>query len=397
MPITYCRPTVAFIFAATLTGILAGDAHSMTQPTGPEGETARHATKTEHFYVGTYTGAKSKGIYRFALDLETGKLTPEGLVAETANPSFLALHPNGHYLYAVNETDNGAVSAFAIAPKDGHLTFLNQQPAMGSAPCHLSLTAKGDALFVANYGNGTVAVLPVEANGHLEKPSCTIQQQGTGADPQRQAGPHAHEIVPDAANKHILAADLGADKVFVYRYDPHGRLLETNDPPAGVLPPGSGPRHFSFSADGHHLYVINELNSTVCVFRYDAASGALTLEQTLSSLPKDASGNNAPAEILVAPGGKFLYGSNRGQNSLAIFSIAQDTGLLTYVGEQSTLGKNPRHFCIDPSGAYLLAANQDTDNIVVYRIDHETGLLTPTGNEAQAGSPVCLLFTPSSH
>ena len=352
-------------------------------------------------YVGTYTGgtSASKGIYRLRFDLATGALSDAGAPAETVSPSFLALHPGGRFLYAVNETgsgkEEGGVSAFAVDPKTGGLTFLNQQSSRGGSPCHLSLDAKGRHVLVANYGGGSVAVLPVRGDGRLEPASAFVQHQGQSADPGRQKGPHAHWVDLDKANRFALVADLGLDQVLVYRYDPAKGGLTPNQPPAVQLAKGAGPRHVAFHPDGRHVYVINELQSTVTVLSYDAGAGALAELQTLSTVPAGFTDPTFTAEIVIRPDGKFLYGSNRGHDSIAIFAVDPATGKLTPAGHQPTLGKKPRNFTIDPTGSYLLAANQESDNIAVFRIDRAGGGLTAVGQPFSVPRPVCLLMAQS--
>jgi 6-phosphogluconolactonase len=352
-------------------------------------------------YVGTYTGSKSKGIYLFHLDMATGKLTPAGIAAECANPSFLALHPNGRFLYAVNEVsdfdtaNSGAATAFAIDRETGKLTLLNQQSAKGAGPCHLTVDPSGKNILVANYGGGSVAVLPIQPDGRLGEATAFVQHQGSSVNPGRQKEPHAHSINVDAANRFAFAADLGLDKVLVYRFDPQKGTLAPNDPPAAAVAPGAGPRHFAFHPDGRRAYVLNEIDSTVTAFDYDAKTGTLKTLQTLPTLPTGFQGNNSTAEVVVHPSGKFLYCSNRGHDSIAIFTIDAQSGRLTAAGHQPTGGKTPRNFNVDPTGAYLLAANQDSDSIAVFRIDPITGALTPTGPTVQAPTPVCIRFLPT--
>jgi 6-phosphogluconolactonase len=353
-------------------------------------------------YIGTYTGPRSKGIYLFQIDPTTGALSPLGLAGEAASPSFLALHPTKRFLYAVDEVDTfggnktGAVSAFAIDPASGKLALLNQQPSGGTGPCHVSVDGAGKNAFVANYGSGSVEVVPIQADGRLAEPSCVVQHHGAGADPQRQEGPHAHCIMADAADQYVLAEDLGLDEVLVYRFDPAAGKLTPNDPPAAHVKPGSGPRHLAFHPGGQFAYVINEIALTITAFTYDAGRGALSEIQTISTLPAGTAANKkfSTAEIAVHPSGKFLYGSNRGHDSIAIFTIDEQTGKLTSAGHQPTQGKTPRSFGIDPTGTFLIAANQDSDNLVVFRIDPHTGGLTPTGVNVSAPSPVCVVFLP---
>jgi len=351
-------------------------------------------------YVGTYTQGKSKGIYLFHMDPASGRLTPAGLAAVTVNPSFLAIAPNHRFLYAVNEigefggTSSGAVSAFAIDPSTGKLTLLNQQSSRGAGPCHLIVDKQGKNVLVANYGGGSVVVLPIRPDGRLGPATAFIQHQGSSVNPQRQKEPHAHSMNLDAANRFAFAADLGLDKVLIYRFDPAKGSLAPNDPVSVSVAPGSGPRHFAFHPSGRWAYVINEINSTVTALSYDAKTGTLRALQTVSTLPEGFAGNNSTAEVQVSPDGKFVYGSNRGDDSLAIFAIDPDTGLLSALGRQSTQGKTPRGFGIDPAGRFLLAANQDSDSVVVFRIDPETGKLQPTGQVEEVPKPVCVQFMP---
>jgi 6-phosphogluconolactonase len=359
--------------------------------------------KTLMVYVGTYTGTNSasKGIYPLRLDLSTGALTEAGPPAESVSPSFLALHPSGRFLYAVNETggsakEEGGVSAFAIDARTGGLSFLNQQSSRGGAPCHLALDTQGRHVLVANYGGGSVAVLPVQQDGRLDAATTFVQHEGQGADPGRQKRPHAHWVDLDRANRFALVADLGLDQLLIYRFDPAKGGLTPNQPPAARLAPAAGPRHATFHPDGRHVYVINELSSTVTAFSYDPAAGTLTELQTLSTLPAGFTGQSFTAEIAIRPDGKFLYGSNRGHDSIAIFAVDPATGKLTAAGHQSTLGKRPRNFAIDPTGAYLLAANQDSDTIAVFRIDKTSGGLTAVGLPVSVPRPVCIVLVKPS-
>ena len=351
-------------------------------------------------YVGTYSTNGSRGIYRLELDAASGALKAEGLAAEAANPSFLAVHPGGRFLYAVNEVGEvagqpgGGVTAYAVDGASGALATLNQQSSRGAGPCHLSVDRRGKNVLVANYGGGSVAVLPIEADGKLGAATAFVQHRGTGPDKGRQEGPHAHWIAADAAERFAVAADLGLDQLAVYRFDAARGTLTPNDPPAARLAPGSGPRHVAFHPDGRHAYVINELNSTVTALDYDPARGTFAATQTLPTLPADFRGNSSTAEIFVHPSGKFVYGSNRGHDSIAAFAIEAGTGRLTPLGNQPTLGKTPRNFAIDPTGAFLLAANQDSNSVVAFRIDTQTGRLTPTGQSIEVPMPVCVTFLP---
>jgi 6-phosphogluconolactonase len=353
-------------------------------------------------YVGTYTQRGSKGIYRFDLDAASGKLSSRTLAAEAKDPSFIAITPDQRFLYAVSEVENldgrrsGAVSAFAIDRGTGNLTLLNHQPSGGAGPCHLVIDRAGKHVLVANYGGGSVSVLPIESDGRLGKATAFVQHKGSGLNRQRQEGPHAHSINLDAANRFAVVADLGLDKVFVYRFDAAKGTLTPNEPPSVSVAPGAGPRHFAFHPNGKNAYVINELASTVTACHYDGDRGILEPLQTISTLPKDFKGSNTTAEVQVHPSGKFLYGSNRGHNSIAVFAIDPTTGKLSAVGHQSGGIKEPRNFGIDPTGSYLLVGNQNSDSIIVFRIDAETGELRPTGVTAEVPVPVCVKMMPSA-
>jgi 6-phosphogluconolactonase len=362
--------------------------------------TAASTNSLMRVYIGTYTGAKSKGIYVSPFDPATGKLGPAELAVRTASPSFLAVHPNGRFLYAVGETSNlggkkvGAVRAFSLDEKTGSLALLNQQSSGGAGPCHLAVDKEGKCLLVANYGSGSIAALPIQADGKLAEASTIIQHEGSSVNPQRQAGPHAHFITPDSANRFVFACDLGLDKVLIYRLDPARGALVPNDPPFASVQPGSGPRHLVFSPDRRFAYVINEIGATMTAFVYDAKRGSLKESQSLSTLPPGFTGVKSCAEVQIHPSGRFLYGSNRGHDSIAVYAINPKTGKLSWVDCPSTQGKAPRHFAIDPTGQWLLAENQDSDNIIVFRLDTTTGRLSPTGQVVEVGSPVCAVFVP---
>jgi 6-phosphogluconolactonase len=354
-----------------------------------------HASRKVRVYVGTYTGGgQSKGIYRLQLDLATGVLSVVGEPTEAVNPSFLALHPSGRFLYAVAESgdarrgESGAVAAFAVDGASGALSPLNQKPSGGAGPCHISMDKQGRHVLVANYGGGSVAVLPVQRDGRLGDPSAVVQHEGSSVNPERQKGPHAHSINLDAADRFAFAADLGLDKLLVYRFDAKSGGLTAHEP--AKLAPGSGPRHFAFHPGGAHAYVINELTSTITAFAYDAAKGALSELQTVSTLPSGFEGRNSTAEVVVRPDGRFVYGSNRGHDSIAIFRVDPGSGKLTAAGHQATLGKTPRNFAIDPTGSFLLAANQNSDSVAVFRIDASSGGLEPIGSPLSVPRPVCL-------
>ncbi len=339
-------------------------------------------------YVGTY----GKGVYGFTFDPQSGETGPVGLLAEIGSPSFLALHPNGRFLYAVNETDKGSITAFRIDPASGKLQQLNQVSSHGSGPCHLSFDKTGKMLMVANYAGGSVSAFPVHSDGTLGEATATIQHTGSGVDPKRQDKPHAHSVTVSPDNRFVVAADLGLDKLFVYRMDPGKASLTPNDPPYAQVKAGSGPRHFAFDPHRNRGYVINEMASTVTAFTYDPARGALQEIQTVSTLPAGYSGESTTAEIAMDASGKFLYGSNRGHDSIAVFSVDPATGKLKLLENVPTGGKVPRNFGIDASGRYLFAANQKSDNIVIFRVDASTGRLQPTGKVLSVPSPVCVVF-----
>jgi 6-phosphogluconolactonase len=349
-------------------------------------------------YLGTYTRGESKGIYSAQLNPDTGALTALELAAPAVNPSFLALHPGGRFLYAANEVPefngekSGSVSAFAIDPATRKLSPLNQQSSRGAGPCHLVVDKDGRHVLVANYSGGTVAVLPLGKDGRLAPASAFIQHTGSSVNPRRQQEPHAHSINLDPANRFAFAADLGVDKVFSYRFDSRRGALAPNDPPHVALAPGSGPRHFAFRPDGRFAYVINELLSTITAFSYDARRGTLTEIQTVPTLPAGFTGNSTTAEVVVHPGGKFVYGSNRGHDSITVFAADRRTGKLTFVEHDPTQGKTPRNFAIAPGGRFLLAANQASDSVAVFGIDQATGALTPTGHSLNVPMPVCVRF-----
>jgi 6-phosphogluconolactonase len=354
-------------------------------------------------YVGTYTNkTASKGIYAFLFDPGTGKLSSLGVAAESEDPSFLAVHPGGKHLYAVNEIDHfggqksGAVSAFSIDFKTGKLTLLNQVATQGGGPCHVSLDKTGKVVLVANYDGGSIAAFPLREEGSLAPASAFVQHSGSSVDKERQEAPHAHWIGTSPDNRFALVADLGLDEVLIYRFNATKGTLAPNDPPFAKLNPGSGPRHLAFHPNGKFAYVLTEMENSVTAFAYKASNGSLSPLQTisaLSTLRKDYKGPKEAAEIAVHPNGKFLYASNRaGIDTFSAFSIDPVKGTLQLKNEFPTMGKTPRNFAIDPTGKFLLAANQASNNIVTFRIDANTGALTPTGDVMEAPAPVCITF-----
>jgi len=354
-------------------------------------------------HIGTYTGPTSKGIYVTRLNTATGALTEPVLAADTPNPSFLALHPSRDLLYAVNEIGDyegkrtGSVSAFAIDRKSGLLKPINRQSSGGGGPAHISADRKGAHVLVANYGGGSIAALPIAPDGGL-RPLQTmtgfVQHTGSSVNPARQKEPHAHSIDLDPSGLRAYVADLGLDRILIYRFDASTGNLTPSDPPFATVEPGSGPRHVAFHPSGRFTYVINEIVLTVTAFARDAASGALKTVQTISTLPEGvkAQPTYSTAELTMHPSGRFLYGSNRGHDSITVYSVDQTSGRLTFVQNEPTGGSTPRSFGIDPSGRWLLAANQRSDSIVVFQIDQATGRISPTGTRIAVGSPVCVTF-----
>lgn len=357
---------------------------------------AEEAEETDFFvYVGTYTRGESAGVYRFRFDAETGECGEPQLAAEAENPSFLAIHPDEELLFAVNEIGEfegeaaGAVTAFRIDRRTGDLETEGQVSSRGGAPCHLVVDQTGRYVLVANYSGGSVCVLPVGEDGSLGEAVSFVQHEGSSVDPRRQQAPHAHSINLDAGNRYAVVADLGLDQLLVYCFDEETGQLTPNDPPGAAVAPGAGPRHFAFHPDGEHAYVINEMHRTVTVFHWDAEHGMLTEQQTITTVPESVT-DGSTAEIRVHPSGRFVYGSNRGHDSIAIFAVEEESGRLTAVGHQSTEGRTPRNFFIDPTGKWLFAGNQSSDTIVLFAIDAATGELEPAGTVIDVPSPVCI-------
>lgn len=348
-------------------------------------------------YVGTYTDGKSEGIYLYRMNLATGEMERQS-TAQSSNPSFLAIDPSRKFLYAANESGQflgkkgGGVTAFAIDQTTGALSKLNEVGSPG-VPCHVSVHPSGKFVLAANYGGGNIVMYPVRADGRLEEASDVAQHTGKGANPKRQEGPHAHSVMLDAAGQYAFAPDLGIDKVMIYKVDAvKGKLISNG---ALETKPGAGPRHFDFHPTGNFAYVINELDSTLMACAYDKAKGSLKELQTVTTLPRGFTSENYPADIHVHPSGKFVYGSNRGHNSIVAFAIDQRTGRLRLIGHESTFGKWPRNFGIDPTGQFLLAANQNSGLVASFRIDQETGKLKPAGHITEIPSPVCIKFIPA--
>lgn len=349
-------------------------------------------------YVGTYTSATSRGIHLLRFDPITGSIKVVGLAAEVVNPSYLAIAPGGRHLCAVNEVGTlngqpvGGLTTFAISPQDGLLRQINQVSSGGASPCYVSLDPAGRHVLAANYSGGNLIVVPIGKDGVLGQTSHLVQHQGSGGNPQRQAGPRAHCVIFSPQRRHVLAVDLGIDRVMIYRWDgPQGKLIP-NSPAEFRTRPGAGPRHIDFHPNGRLAAVINELDSTLISCSWDGAKGELKEIQTVPTLPAGFSGTNYCADLHFHPNGRFVYGSNRGHDSIGIWRVDARTGSLELVGHESTGGRNPRNFVIDPSGRWLLAANQASDSIILFRIDQKTGRLTRTGQPVTISMPVCLKF-----
>ncbi|QDU78206.1 6-phosphogluconolactonase [Bremerella volcania] len=350
------------------------------------------------FYIGTYTRGDSKGIYRSVLDPQTGQMSLPTLAYEIDNPSFLAISNDRKNLYAVGEVANfgdgssGAVSAFTFN-EDGTLELLNQEASGGGGPCHVEISPGKGFLMVSNYGGGSFATLPIGEDGQLAPATSFFQHEGSSVNEARQKGPHGHGMYHVPGSPLMLAADLGLDKVMIYRMiSGLTGELTLNDPACLEITPGSGPRHLAVSAPGQRVYVLNELNSTLDVFAFNPNTGESEHLQRAATLPKDFEGNNTTAEIYIHPNGRWLYASNRGHDSIAAYRIDADTGLVTLLGHYSTMGKTPRHFRIAPDGKFLLAANQDTNNIVIFEIDQKIGTLKPLPSQISVPNPCCIEF-----
>jgi 6-phosphogluconolactonase len=355
------------------------------------------ALSAQIVYIGSYTNVPdSKGINAYRFDPASGKLSTLGLMAETSSPSFLAIAPNGKVLYAVNETDTfdgkpgGAVSAFSIDRATGKLTSLNQVSSKGAAPCHIVIDPSGKAALVANYNGGNFSSFPILPDGKLGESASVMQDSGSGPNRARQSGPHAHQVV--IADKLVLGADLGTDHIQLFHLDPATAVLTAATPAFAAVDPGFGPRHMAISKDKKFIYVLSEMKAAVATMDYDPVKGPGKVLSTASALPADFKGSNTAAEILLDGKGKTLYTSNRGDDSIAVFSVETTTGALKLTANVKTGGRTPRHFALDPTGRYLLAANQDSNNIVVFKVDQKTGALTPTGESVTTGAPVDIAF-----
>jgi len=360
-------------------------------------------------YVGTYTEpirfgtgqileGKGKGIYSFRFDPETGRLSPHGLTENVRNPSYLCFDEKRQYLYCVNEMKEwegqfgGGVSAFRINGENGNLTYLNSKPTKGTDPCHLTVDRTGQFLFVANFASGSFIGYRIAADGSLGDEIAFVQHEGSSIDPRRQAGPHAHAVEFSLDGRFVYVPELGLDKVMIYRLDQSTGAVTPAALPSVSVVPGAGPRQLVMHPKGGFAYLINELNSTMTAYGFDSETGALTELQTLSTLPDGFSGASSCAEVQITADGRFLYGSNRGHDSLAIYAVDAETGALTPTGHESTQGRIPRNFVVDPTGRFLVAANQDTDNLVPFRINASSGALESVGQSVEAPTPICVKF-----
>ena len=354
------------------------------------------APKTYRVYFGTSVEQERGGIYMALFDMQTGRLGKAVHAGHAQRTGFIAIHPDGQHIYSTGantEFDGvktGVVNAFRITEPDGTLVKINTRSSGGLGACYVSIDPTGKNVLVANYFGGSCSVLPIQPDGSLAPASCTQEHTGSSIHPQRQASAFTHSINCDPAGRFAIVADLGMDKIMIYRFDAASGTLTPNDPPFIAIEPGGGPRHFTFHPSGKFAYADLELSNKVVVFQYDADKGALKEIQTISTLPAGFTGESTTSEILTTPDGRFLYVGNRGHDSLAIFSIDPTTGKLTAIGHEPTRGKVPRNFNIDPTGTYLLAANLESNNVVVFRINRETGLLEFTGSEIEVPEPVCI-------
>ena len=345
-------------------------------------------------YFGSHRSGPNIGFSLAHFDTDTGALTKPEFLLEAPEPAYFVITPDGRHLYTCNSGNNATVSAYEIDPHTGHLTFLNRGATGGGDTSYVSLDQTGHYALAANYDGGSIAVFALKPDGGLGARTAFVQHTGSGINPQRQTHAYAHSIVTDPDNKFALAADLGLDKLFVYRFDARDGSLQPNDPPFVTVKPGSGARHVKFHPNGKWVYLITEMGCTIYAFNWNAANGTLAEFQSVSTLPEDFKGVSTCAEMLVHPNGKFLYGSNRGHDSLAVFAIDAASGRLKLLECVACGGKTPRNFAFDPTGKWILCANQDGNNAVVFRIDENTGRLTQTGQPVSVPTPYCPRFLP---
>jgi len=347
-----------------------------------------------YVYFGTHRSGPGIGFSLAHFDTETGALTKPQFIMEAVEPAFFVIHPDGKHLYTCNSAQPGSVSAYEIDPKTGRLTLLNQKPAGGADPSYIALDKASRYALVANYQGGNIAVLAIKPDSSIGERTAFAQHTGSSVNPQRQTRPFAHSIIVDPSNRFVLVADLGVDKVFVYRFNEKDGTLTPNDPPFAAVKPGSGPRHVKFHPNGKWVYLINEIGSTVIGFNWDGTKGTLTEFQTVSTLPEGFTNTSTCAELEIHPNGKFLYGSNRGHDSIIVFAVDQATGKLTLVEHVSSQGKTPRNFAFDPTGRWIICSNHGSNNAVVFRVNETTGKLTQTGQPVEVPYPFCERFLP---
>ncbi|MBN2302815.1 MAG: lactonase family protein [Lentisphaerae bacterium] len=339
-------------------------------------------------FIGSCPMNDNAGIYTFRFNVQSGRLTPTDHYFRAENPSFLAVNKTNNRLYSVGEREQGIVRAFSINGTTGELTLINTQTTGGKGPCHLTIDSHANVLFAANYRSGSVSSMPILPNGAIGSASSVILHEGSSVIPDRQGEPHPHSTVLSPDEQFVFVQDLGTDKIMIYRLDIATAKLAPSNPPYVATAAGSGPRHFVFHPDGKRAYLINELNNTIIAYDYDAARGNLREFQTISALPSDFTGESYCADIHIHPSRKFLYGSNRGHDSIAIFRIEENTGRLTLLGFESTRGGYPRNFIIDPTGMFMIVTNQRGDNVVVFHINQRTGMLKPTGQVLTLSVPL---------
>ena len=341
-------------------------------------------------YIGTYTGGGSEGVYLLNFDAKTGDIEVEGLAVETGSPSYLVQHPSLPIIYAA--ASNDSIRGFTMDPQSGKLSLINEQPTGGKGPCHVDISPDGKRVVASNYSSGSIGVVAVDETGALGESVAFFQHKGSSANTSRQEGPHAHSANFGPMGKYFVAADLGTDELRIYQYDQQSGQVLPHHHPVTSTAPGAGPRHFCFHPNHKFAYVVNELDNTVTGYTWDMIKGTLNPIQTIGTLPEDFTEQNSTAHITVHPSGKYLYASNRGHDSIAVYGINQDTGELTARGQTSTKGKTPRNFAVDPTGQFLLAANQSTNDVVVLKINQEDGTLSSTGKKVSVTNPVCVLF-----
>lgn len=356
-------------------------------------QSKKKGPSTYDLVIGTYTTGTSKGIAVYRFYAENGRLAYLSQIDNVVNPSYVTVSADNKFIYAVNELPKGEVSSFSFEAKTGKMQFINKQSSLGADPCYIAVDKARKNAFIANYSSGQVTVMPINKDGSLANGVETVKNDGTGPNKGRQEGPHAHMSILSPDEKYVLYNDLGTDKIHIYRFH-SGKNSPLTEPTSVSVTPGDGPRHLEFSPDKKHAYLITEMGSNVHVFDYD--NGKLNQKQTITLLPEGFKGQTAGAAIHISPNGKFLYASNRLEtNEVIVYSINQETGELTFVQRQSSMGKNPRDFAIDPTGKFLLVANQNSDSIFVFRIDQTTGRISPTGFKLEIGNPVCLKFVPA--